>query len=199
MMMVVTAAALLGAIWLKTKGTPGIESPRVGAVAPSLQLLDLETSEPLVLVGQRSKIIWVVFWSATSQSASSSLGAIERASVPLRARRRFDMVAAAVDTDRPARVREAVAESGVKMPVYLASANTLARYGVTAGAAPLHVLIGVDGRIVAIAREVGPQTIDRIADQARRLLDELGPQDDTRFASGVSSFLDCRAAIDGAI
>ena len=158
----------------------------MGGLAPSLQLLDLATSEPLVLVGLRTKVIWVVFWSATSQSASSSLAAIERASVPLRARRRFAMVAAAVDTDRPARVREAVTQSRVKMPVYLASAETLARYTVTTDDPPLHILIDVDGRIAAIAREAGPQTIDRIADQAKRLLDELGPQDDTRFASAAS-------------
>ena len=124
-MLVVTAIALFSAIWLKAKGTPVNEPPRVGAMAPSLRLLDVETSEPLVLVGQRGKVVWVVFWSAASPSASSSLAAIERASVRLRARRRFAMVAAAVDIDQPARVRAAVAESRVELPVYLASAESL--------------------------------------------------------------------------
>ena len=189
-MMAVTATALLAAIWLKSRGTPENEPPRVGALAPPLRLLDMETSEPLALVGQRGKVVWVVFWSATSPSPSSSLAAIERASVPLRARRRFAMVAAAVDTDQPARVRAAVAESQVKLPVYLASAENVRRYGAGAGMSPLHVLIEADGRIAAIAREAGPQTIERIADQARRLLDDLGPLDDTRFASAMSHRFD---------
>jgi hypothetical protein len=184
-MLVVTAIALLGAIWLKTKGTPRTDPPSVGALAPPLRLLDLETSEPLVLVGQRGKVVWVVFWSAASPSASSSLAAIERASVSLRARRRFAMVVAAVDTNQPAPVRAAVAECRVKLPVYLASAETVLRYDVAVGAIPLHVLIDPDGRIAAIARETGPQTIERIAGQAARLLDLMGPQDDTRFASAT--------------
>jgi hypothetical protein len=188
-MMVVTATALVGAIWLKTKGTPVNEPPSVGAIAPPLRLLDRETSEPLVLVGQRGKIVWVVFWSATSQSASSSLAAIERASDPLRARRRFTMVAAAADTDQTARVRAAVAESQVKLPVYLASALTLRLYGAGAGSLPLHVLIDADGRIAAIARETGTHTIERIARQAGRLLDEMGPEDDTRFAVRLAAGL----------
>jgi hypothetical protein len=181
-MLVVTAIALLGAIWFKTKGTPGMDPPSVGAVAPPLGLLDLETSEPLVLVGQRGKVVWVVFWSAASPSASSNLAAIERASNPLHSRRRFAVVTAAVDTMLPA-VRAAVAESRVKLPVYLASAETVSRYDVAVGATPLHVLIDADGRIAAIAHETGPQTIERIAGQAGRLLDEMGPPDDARFAS----------------
>jgi hypothetical protein len=189
-MMVVTAAALLGAIWLRTKDTPGNEPPSVGAVAPPLRLLDLENSEPLMLVGQRGKVVWIVFWSAESPSGQASLAAIERASVPLRARRRFAIVAAAVDTDQPARVRAAVAESQVKLPVYLASAETVGRYDVGAGFPPRHVLIDADGRIAAIARETGPQTIERIARQARRLLDEMGPVDDSRFASAAVRQLD---------
>jgi hypothetical protein len=184
-MMAVTATALLAAIWLKTRGMPENEPPRVGALAPPLRLLDMETSEPLALVGQRGKVVWVVFWSATSPSPSSSLAAIEQASVPLRARRRFAVVAAAVETDQSARVRAAVAESRSKLPVYLASAETLARYGVGVGAPPLHILIDADGRIASIARESGPQTVERIADDAKRLLEELDPLGDTRFASAA--------------
>ena len=40
---------------------------------------------------------------------------------------------------------------------------------------PLNVLIDADGRIATIARGTSPQTIERIAEQARKLLDELGP------------------------
>jgi hypothetical protein len=96
------------------------------------------------------------------------------------------MVAAAVDTDQPARVRAAVAESQIKLPVYLATAENVRQYGAGAGSPPLHILIDADGQIAAIAREAGPQTIERIAGQAVRLLEELGPPDDTRFAGAMS-------------
>ena len=43
------------------------------------------------------------------------------------------------------------------------------------------------------------QTIDRIASQARKLLDELGPSDDTRFASAHSAWIaDARAVLSRA-
>ena len=51
----------------------------------------------------------------------------------------------------------------------------------------MHVLIDPDGHIATIARGMNEQTIDRLASQARKLLDELGPSDDTRFASAQLS------------
>ena len=65
-MVVVTAAALLGAAWLRTRRPTTDEPPAVGALAPPLRLLDLDTLEPVVLVGLRGKVVWVVFWSADS-------------------------------------------------------------------------------------------------------------------------------------
>jgi len=189
-MVAVTAASLLGAAWLRTRRPPANEPPALGGLAPPLRLLDLETSEPLVLVGLRGKVVWVVFWAADSPSAFSSLAAIDHAWVQLKARRPFVGVAAAVAAENPGRVRAAVAETGVSSPVYLASTETVLSYGALRADPPLHVLIGTDGRVVAIARGANSQTIDRIADQARRLLDHLGPQDDTRFASGIPRQLD---------
>src|SRR5271166_4156788 len=75
-MVVVTALALLGAAWLQTRPQEN-ESPVVGALARQLRLLDLETSDPVVLVGLPGKVVWVVFWSADSTSALSSLAPIE--------------------------------------------------------------------------------------------------------------------------
>ena len=93
------------------------------------------------------------------------------------------MVAAAVEADNPDRVRAAAAASGVKLPVYLASAETRRRFGALQADPPLNVLIDA-GRPYRrrIARGTSPQTIERIAGQARTLLDELGPLDNTRFA-----------------
>jgi hypothetical protein len=184
-MLVVTVASLLGAAWLRTRRLPKNEPPAVGGLAPPLRLLDLATLEPVVLVGLRGKVVWVVFWSADSRSSGSSLAAIEAAWNTLKAHGRFAMVAAAVDAADPGRVRTATAESGVKLPVYLASTETSRRFGALQADPPLNVLIDADGRIVAIARGTSPATIERVAGQARRLLDELGPLDETRFASGV--------------
>jgi peroxiredoxin len=178
--------SLLGAVWLRTRRPPQNEPPAVGALAPPLRLLDLETSEPIVLVGLRGKVVWVIFWSADSTSARSSLAAIESAWSALKTDGRFAVVAAAVETDNPVRVRAAAAASGVKLPVYLASAETRRRFGALQADPPLNILIDADGRIATIARGTSPKTIDRIAEQARRLLDELGPIEDTRFASAVS-------------
>jgi hypothetical protein len=185
-MVVVTVASLLGAVWLQTRRMPRNESPAVGALAPPLRLLDLETSEPTVLVGLRGKVVWVVFWSADSTSGRSCLGAIESAWSTLKSQGRFAMVTAAVEANDPGRVRAAAAASGVKVPVYLASAETRRRFGALQADPPLNLLIDADGRIVTIARGTSPQTIERIAAQARRLLDELGPLENTRFASAVA-------------
>ena len=184
-MVVVTVASLLGAVWLRVRRMPENEPPAVGSLAPPLRLLDLETSEPIVLVGLRGKVVWIVFWSADSNSVGSSLAAIEPAWSTLKAQGRFAMVAAAVEADNPIRVRAAAAASGVKLPVYLASAETCRRFGARLADPPLNILIDADGRIATIARGTSPQTIDRIADQATRLLDELGPLENTRFASAV--------------
>ena len=73
-MIVVTVASLLGTVWLRTWRQPRDEPPAVGALAPPLRLLDLETLEPVVLVGVRGKVVWVVFWSADSASGAFQPG-----------------------------------------------------------------------------------------------------------------------------
>jgi hypothetical protein len=134
----------------------------VGAEAPPLRLTDPETSEPIVLVGLRDKVVWVVFWSAASPSGRSSLAELETASRRLRMHRRFAAVAAAV--------------------VYLAGPETRRRFHAESADPPLHVLIDAGGRILAMARGGGQPTIGRIAELARRRLDEIDPLGETRFA-----------------
>jgi hypothetical protein len=183
-MVIATVASLLGAVWLRTRRPPENEPPAVSGLAPPLRLLDLKTSEPIVLVGLRGKVVWVVFWSAAAPSGGSSLAAIEAALTSLKAQEGFAIVAAAVDIENPDLVRAAIVASGVKLPVYLATAETRRRFGALETDPPLNVLIDADGRIATLARGASPQTIERIAKQAARLLDDLGPVDNTRFASG---------------
>ncbi len=188
-MVSVTALSLVGAAWLHVKQQqPDNQSLSVDSVAPPLRLLDLDTGEPIVLVGLRGKIVWVVFLSVGSPTGEKNLAAVAQAGNSFKVNPRFSMVVAAVDGQEPGRVRAAVAASGVTLPVYLASDETRRRFGLSSSDEPLQVLINAEGRIASLARGTSPQTNERLASQARRLLDELPPHDDTRFASAISVY-----------
>jgi hypothetical protein len=144
--------------------------------------LDLETSEPLILLGLKGKVIWVVFWSANAPSGQSSLPKLEAAWKRLKQNRNFSLIAAAVDSERAQEVRSAIAAAKATMPVYLASLETRRRFGALDADPPLHLLIDEHGRIATLARGASQQTIDRLAAQAQNRLNELDPLRNTRFA-----------------
>jgi hypothetical protein len=189
MMSMITVVSIMGFAWLRygprsaSERTP-VADLAMDAEAPPLRLLDLKTSEPLVLFGLNDRVVWVVFWSAGAPSGRECLTELEPAWKRLRAHRRFAMVTAAVEANDPARVRTLVESTGVDLPVYLASLETQGRFQVQGGDPPLHVVIDAGGRVIAMARQAGRPTIERIADQVRRRLDELDPIGDSRFASG---------------
>ncbi len=108
---------------------------------------------------------------------------LERVWPRLRPHHRFTLAAAAIEVDHPERVRAALADVVKEIPVYLVSAETRRRFGVASADLPVHLLIGPDGRVMALARGEGRQTIERIAEQAKQELDHLDPTGDTRFAS----------------
>ena len=70
-----------------------------------LNLVDLDSSEPIFMAGLKGKVVWIVFWSAEAPAASSRLAAIARASKWIRPHRRFSLVTAAVPAGNPDRVR----------------------------------------------------------------------------------------------
>src|SRR4051794_39963244 len=78
-MLVITIAALAGVAWLRYRARSSTEATAaaIGAEAPPLRLLDLKTSESLVLVGLRGRVVWVVFWSADSPDGASCLPELE--------------------------------------------------------------------------------------------------------------------------
>lgn len=186
-MLLVTLIALGYAGWLRfgRSAAPDLASATVGVGAPPLRLIDPETAEPIVLTGLKDKVAWIVFWSAASPSGRSCLADLESATRPLRRHRRFAMVAAAVELDDPAKVREVVREAEFKLPVYLADAETRRRFHAESVDPPVHVLIDADGRILATARAVGEPTIGRIAELARQRLDEIDPDGEMRFAAAA--------------
>lgn len=171
-----------GAAWLRFRQPAIPEPPALGATLPPLGLRNLETSEPLLLVGLKGKVVWVVFWSAGSPSGKAVLPRLEDAWRRLRSNRRFTLVAAAVDSSDPDRVRAALAEAHASLPAYLATLETRRRFGAERGDPPLHLLVDADGRIAALVHGAGRDTVDRIRDQARGLLEDLDPLGPTRFA-----------------
>jgi hypothetical protein len=182
LMATVTVAALLGAAWFRSGSFTTQRPLAVGDQAPLVQLVDLDSSEPMLLAGLKGKVVWIVFWSAKDPTAASSLAAIARASNPVRMHRRFTLVTAAVDSGEPDRVRAVANQSGAELPVYLATPDSVHRFAAEKADPPLNVLIDALGQVIAIARGAGQATLDRIALQAKRQLDELDPQGNTRFA-----------------
>ncbi len=183
---VLLAAATLvfvaGVIWLRLGARATPEPPTIGSTPPPLRLLNLETSEPLFLLGLKGKVVWLVFWSADSNSGKEVLPRLEDAWKTLRGNRRFTLVAAAVDSDHPQRVREALGSVNAGLPAYLVTPETRLRFGVDNADPPLHVLIDADGKVAALVRGSGRGTIHRLAAQVRGWLDDLDPLGPTRFA-----------------
>jgi hypothetical protein len=181
-MAAVTIVALLTFVWFRIGSSTSGKPLAVGDPAPLLWLVDLDSSEPSPVLGLKGKVVWIVFWSAEAPDAPQSLAAIAHASSKLRAHRRFNMFTAAVGAAKPDRVRAAASQSGAALPIQLASADSIRRFGAENADPPLHVLIDEDGRVIALARGAGHSTLDRLAEQAERRLDELDPQGTTRFA-----------------
>jgi hypothetical protein len=185
-MMLVTLAALAGIAWLRFGWSSSPGPATVGAEAPPLRLIDVQTSEPIVLFGLNEKVVWLVFWSAATPSGRACLPELEAASRPLRMHRRFAMVPAAVEADDPASVRAAIRAADFKLPAYLAGPETRQRFRVENADPPLHVLIDVGGSILAMARGDSPAAVRRIAEEARNRLDEVDPTGEERFASAMT-------------
>jgi hypothetical protein len=182
-MLLVTATALVGAAWLHYRSHPAGETLTVGAKVPPLEVLDLETSEPLVLIGHGGKVVWATFWSIDSQEAAPFLKALAQATKKVAGHRRFVQIVAAVDEGKASQIRAMLDSNKIELPIYRASAAMLRRFGTTSADPPLHVLIGADGRIIALARGGDESTIGRLATMTQRRLDELDPQGATRFAA----------------
>src|SRR5260370_25651311 len=86
--------------WERLRPPPPRDPPKVGAASPPLRLLDLETSEPLLLLGLRGKVVWITFWSAGPPADRALLEDLSHVTKHLQARGRFSMVAVAIDRAR---------------------------------------------------------------------------------------------------
>jgi len=168
--------------WMRFAPSPRPDPPAVGSPLPPLPLIDLQTSEPLVLLGLKGKVVWVVFWSAGTPSGDASLSRMDSVWNRLKSDRRFSLVAVAVNSNEPQRVRDALAKHHASLPAYLAGPETLRRFGAGTADPPFHLLCDAQGRIAAITRGGGQGTIDRLEAQVQGWLEELDPMENTRFA-----------------
>ncbi len=178
-MALITSVALAWTAWLWLEQDGRTEPPAMGSKMPALRLLDLETAEPLVLVGLRGKVLWISFWS---EAKPPDLAALQAASASLRSRKKFALIVAATDAGSTDRFRRVIAEAKVELPVYLASPETTRRFGAERRETPLHVLVDQFGHVGAVAQGLGPETLGRLAHHAQEWLDELEPPTNSRFA-----------------
>ncbi len=185
----VTVALVGWTAWLRFGPASRPEPPAVGQTLPPIRLLDLETAEPRLVLGSKGKVTWIVFWSADSPSATASLLKLEGVWKRLKSHKRFTMVTAAANSDRPQRVRDALAEIHAAVPAYLAGPETLRRFGAEQADPPLHLLIDGEGRIAALLRGAGQDAINRLADQVETWLEEMEPLGNTRFAGSAQAGL----------
>ena len=86
MMAVVTVASIGGIAWLRygptsSSGHSPVTELAMDSEVPPLRLLDLKTSEPLVLFGLGDRVVWVVFWSAGAASGRECLEESSRSGI----------------------------------------------------------------------------------------------------------------------
>ena len=178
-MALVTSLSLAWVAWLRLGPAPAPEHPSPGSFPPPLRLIDLDDGEPVVILN-RGKVAWLTFLSAREPNAPADLARLEQARAALRARRQFLPVLAVLDADTPASRREALAMARAGTPMYEAPPAVGRAYGV--GTPPLHLLIGADGRVSAVARGWADATLERLARHAKGALDELEPPGRAHFA-----------------
>jgi hypothetical protein len=175
--------------WLRLG--PGLwpAPPKLGSPLPPTRLGRLQDDEQLLLLGLEGRVTWLVFLSAESAEGRAALPRLEAAWKRLKSSRRFAMVAAAVEQDVPGRLRTALAEyrGEGRLPLYLAGRDARRTFGVDGAEAPWHFLVDPDGRIAAIARGSGAETIDRLAKQAGGWLESMEPLEAPRFAGAGSA------------
>lgn len=186
------ALATVGALavfgWRQVREPAAPEVPGLGSVPPLMTVRDPATSDPQIWLPPRDRVVWLSFWSASAPTGQEDLRALQGAWERLGERHRFAMLAVAVDVEREDSVRRAMAGAAASLPVAVATREAQRAYGIERAATilPLHLLIGSEGRIVAVARGSAAVTIDRFARQAGELLDLLVPVDRTRFAQASS-------------
>ncbi len=181
MLAVLAIVLLSAAAWLRFG--PGLvpKPVRVGEPMPPTRLVGLHDDGSRLLLGMEGRILWLVFLPADFDEADPVLPELAAAWERLKPDPRFGMAVAAADSFGPEHARAALEPYRGKLPLYLAGRDAPRSFGVEPTGAPWHFLIDPHGRVAALARGSGKETIDRLAKMASGWLDALAPAADARF------------------
>ena len=161
--------------WLRFGPASRPEPPAVG-LAASASASGPRDREPLVLLGAKGKVTWIVFWSAGSPSGRASLSKLEGV-WSLKSHRRFTMVTAAINSDQPERVRgpgrDPCDRAGLPPGPELRRLCRTRRPSAPSSRRR---------RGSIAARSAGQDAINRLAAQVQSWLEEMDPLGKTRFA-----------------
>lgn len=176
----VALVLLAGAAWLRFG--PGLfaRPVRVGEPMPPTRLAGLHGGSRLLL-GMEGRILWLVFLPAEPAEAAPVLPELATAWGRLKDDPRFAMAVAAADALGPELARSSLESFRGKLPLYLAGDDAPRSFGVEASGGPWHFLVDPHGRVAAVARGSGKDTVDRLAKMASDWLDALAPSADARF------------------
>ncbi|OJW17081.1 MAG: hypothetical protein BGO49_08010 [Planctomycetales bacterium 71-10] len=177
----VALALLAGAAWLRFG--PGLfaRPVRVGEPMPPTRLAGLHDDGSRLLLGMEGRILWLVFLPAEPAEAAPVLPELASAWGRLKDDPRFGMAVAAADGLGPELARASLEPYRGKLPLYLAGADAPRSFGVEPSGGPWHFLVDPHGRVAAVARGSGKDTVDRLAKMAAGWLDALAPAADARF------------------
>jgi hypothetical protein len=177
----VAVVLLAGAAWLRFG--PGLSSGRVvmGGPMPPTRLTGLHDAGSRLLLGVEGRALWLVFLPVEPAEPAAVLPALVAAWDRLKDDPRFGMAVAATDALGPEHARAALEPYRGKLPLYLAGPDAPRSFGVEASGEPWHFLVDPRGRVAAVARGSGEETVDRLAKMASDWLDALAPLPDVRF------------------
>jgi hypothetical protein len=173
LLVMVTIIFLIGSCWIRFGTSTNRPSLAVGDLAPSLHLRDLN-GEPLIVLGLWGKVVWLTFWSATSREGLIVVDRLDQIWRGLDKEGGFASFSLVIDDVEPEIVRDLIATRSLRLPAYLASAETCRDYGAAAGDLPLHVVINDDGRILAITRGSDLEEIEEMVKARLRVLHSAG-------------------------
>ncbi|WP_337176710.1 hypothetical protein [Paludisphaera sp.] len=172
-------ALLAGAAWLRFG--PGRAASVMGEPMPPTRLSGLHDAGPRLLLGMEGRILWLVILPAEPDEAAPVLPELVSAWDLLKDDDRFGMAVAATDPLGVEHAGAALESYRGKLPLYLAGADVPRSLGVEASGDPWHFLIDHQGRVAAVARGSGKETIDRLTKMASDWLDALAPAVEARF------------------
>lgn len=176
---VVALALLAGAAWLRFGA--GSAASVMGEPMPPTRLSGLHDAGPRLLLGMEGRILWLVLLPVEPAEAEPVLPELVAAWDQLKDDPRFGMAVAATDPLGVEHAGAALETYRGKLPLYLAGVDVPRSLGVEASGEPWHFLVDPQGRVAAVARGSGKETVDRLARMASGWLDGLAPAVEARF------------------